>query len=875
MFKRLILILLLLPAFTFVRAAGYTVKGRVVDARTGESLEGAVISLDNLWAMAFDGGEFSFNDVQAGKYNAKIILLGYVTKEMELEVNGNIDKLVIKLSATSLALDEVTVTAKRPKDGAGTTYNIGRDALNHMQINSMSDMSALMPGGKTVNPDLTAQNSFSLRSGGSSAGNAAFATAVEVDGVRIGGNAGFSSMSGVDTRSVSVDNVDYIEVVTGVPSAEYGDLGNGMVKVHTKRGSTPYRFSFTVNPRTYQGSVSKGFNLKDNTQILNLSGEWARAVKNLVSPYESYTRRSIGAVYTNTAHKGLRLEAGLNGNLGGMNSKDDPDAFTGEYSKENATSMRGNVATTLQLNRDWITSLKFESSINYEDNLSHDHIFGSAASALPAVHAETEGYNTATLLPVGEYFSDRIVDSREMDLAASVKYTWDRKWNGYKSNLKAGLQWKANGNVGKGEYYEDPALAADGYRPRPYTEYPFMHTFSGYLEDDFTFPFGLQLIAGLRLDNIYVKGSEYSNVNSLSPRLNAKWKLSDVLTLRGGWGVSEKMPSFYILFPKQEYRDILVGSDNTGSEPVYTYYTKPYTLEFNPDLKWQRHVNAELGIDATVLGTDISLVGFRNVTENPYKYTYTYSVVEIQRSTGTDRTFVQNKKQDNGAPVCRSGAELTIDFPEIKPVRTSLRADAQYTWTKTEDDGLNYYYNTGWSHTTLPNRSYQYVGIYQNGGNSNLMIKGSVSHALDANLTTITHIPEARLIITCKVETSLLKRSRNIATQGEDVLYPVAYIDVEDSNPVLHEFTEADKTDPKFKDLVCTPSNDYLFVQDGYGAYASANLSVTKEIGDKFSLSFFANNFTNSRKYVKSMATGVGAIFTPSFYYGLSCRIEL
>ena len=875
MLKRLILLLALLPAFTTVSAAGFVVKGRVVDARTGESLDGSVISLDNLWAMAFDNGEFQFDNVQPGKYQGKAILLGYVDKDFELEVKSDVRNLTIRLQASSLAIEEVTVTAKRPKDGSGTTYNIGRDALNHMQISSMSDMSALMPGGKTVNPDLTQSGSFSLRSGGSSAGNAAFSTAVEVDGVRLGGNAGFSSMSGVDTRSVSVDNVDYIEVVTGVPSAEYGDLGNGMVKVHTKRGSTPYRFSFTVNPRTYQTSVSKGYNLKDNTQILNVNGEWARAVKNLVSPYESYTRRTLGAVYTNTAHKGLRLEMGLTGNMGGMNSKDDPDAFTGEYSKENAGSMRGNMAATLQLNRSYITSLKFESSINYEDNLSHSHIFSSAASALPAVHAENEGYNTATLLPKGEFFSDRIADSKEMDLAASVKYTWDRKWEGYKSNLKAGLQWKANGNVGQGEYYEDPLLAADGYRPRPYTDYPFMHTVSGYLEDDFTFPFGLQLIAGLRMDNIYVKGSDYSDVSSFSPRFNAKWKLSDAFIIRGGWGVSEKMPSFYILFPKQEYRDILVGSDNSGIEPVYSYYTKPFTLEFNPGLKWQRHNNAELGIDATVLGTDISLVGFWNVTENPYKYTYTYSVVEINRSTGTDRTFVQNKKQDNGAPVYRSGAELTIDLPEIRPIRTSLRVDAQYTWTRTEDDGMNYYYNTGWSHTTLNNRSYQYVGIYRNGGNSNLMIKGSMSHALDANLTTITHIPEARLIITCKVESSLLKRSRNIATQAEDVLYPVAYLDVEDTEPVLHEFTEADRTDARFKDLVRTPSNDYLFVQDGYGAYASANLSITKEIGEKFSLSFFANNFTNSRPFVKSMATGVGAIFTPSFYYGLSCRIEL
>ena len=54
----------------------------------------------------------------------------------------------------------------------------------------------------------------------------------------------------------------------------------------------------------------------------------------------------------------------------------------------------------------------------------------------------------------------------------------------------------------------------------------------------------------------------------------------------------------------------------------------------------------------------------------------------------------------------------------------------------------------------------------------------------------------------------------------------------------------------------------------------SANLSITKEIGDHVSLSFFSNNFTNSRRFVKSHATGVSVIFTPAFYYGLTCRLK-
>ncbi len=858
------------------QSAQFSVSGRIVDEADGGPLAGAVVNIDELWAISDENGVFSITRVPLGKYELKASLLGYVDVAVPLEVRGDVSALSVKMQLSTLALKEVVVTAQRPKEGTGTSHNIGRDALNHLQLSSMTDMTALLPGGKTSNPDLTASNSFSIRSGGVSDGNAAFSTAVEVDGVRVGNNAAFSGMSGVDTRSIAVDNVESVEVVSGVPSAEYGDLGTGMVKIRTKRGRTPLSISFSVNPRTRQTSLSKGIGLPGDAGVLNLSAEWANATKKLTSPYESYTRRGLGLTYSNTFLKTLRFEAGINGNLGGMNSTDDPDAFVGEYSKLRDNSLRASSSLVWLLNRSWITNLSAEASLSYSDNLSHIHKYNSAASQLPAVHSETEGYSNADLLPAGKYFSDQMTDSRELDYGASVKYSWIRRSGDWKSSLKAGLQWKASGNVGEGEYYLDPALAADGYRPRPYRDYPFMHTVSPYVEEDLTLPFGVRLTAGLRMDNVFVKGALYDNVRSFSPRFNAKWQISPKLSLRGGWGVAEKLPSFYILYPKQEYRDILVdsGYDRDG-QLYYRYYTKPYTIEYNPDLRWQRNENAEIGLDAELFGVGLSLVGFSNITRNPYKFSNSYSVVELERGGITDRTFVSARRQDNGAPIYRSGVELTADFPQIRPLRTSLRLDASYNRSRTDDDGLYYYYNTGWSHTSIAGRSYQYVGVYANGGNSNMVVRGKRSRSLDANLTAISHIPQARLVITCRLEVSFFSRSQNIPAGDEDVLYPVAYLDVEDDTPLLHPFTEADRVDPKFRDLLLKPSNDHVFSLDGYGTYASANLSVTKEIGDKLSLSFFANNFTNSRPYVVSLATGVGAIFTPAFYYGLTCRIKI
>lgn len=919
-------------------AQTWSVSGRIAEAGSEIPVTGAVVRIgeDYLWAVSDAEGEFTFRNVQAGKHEMEVSCLGFVNVVMEIDVTKDIEGLDIRLKESSLALDEVVVTAQKAKGGLSTSHNLGRDALNHLQLSNMTDVAALLPGGKTINPDLTAESQFSLREGGSNVGNSAFGTAVEVDGVRLGNNASFGDMGGVDTRSVAVENIESIEVITGVPSAEYGDLSSGMVKINTRKGRTPVNLTFSVNPRTYQTSVSKGIDLQEDNGVLNLSAEWARAVKKLISPYESYTRSGLTLSYSNTFAKVLRFEAGFTGNIGGMDSKDDPDAFTGEYEKERDNVFRGNTSLTWLLNKSWVTNLKLDASVNFNDNLYHYHKYESYGSSQPAVHAEQEGYFLAERLPL-TYFSDQIIDSKELDFAASLKYNWHKRWDEMKSSLKAGVQWKANGNVGEGEYYKDPSLAANGYRPRPYSQYPFMHNLSVYAEEHLTMPVAstkLEVTAGLRLENVFIKNSLYNKKTTLSPRFNAKWQLSDGLSIRGGWGITEKLPSYHVLYPKQEYRDIQTYGFSHGDKASYIYYTQPYTVTYNPDLHWQRNSNSEVGIDAAFADMKVSLVGFYNVTKGTYNFLnvyepYSYDIlqrpegfvmpdnpqIKVDSQTGmmyvrssqdeywtpmdvkvTDRTFAKSTKQNNGADVKRAGAELVVEFPEIKPLKTTFRLDAAYTYTKYLNEQLSAYYQKGWSHTTLADRSYQYLGIYANGGNDDSVTNGKITHNLDANLTAITHIPQARIIITCRLEATLLRRSRNLSqyngaeyaftvsetdnnpTGGNiydgksyTAIYPVSYMDL-DGN--VHPFTAAQAADPDFANLILKSDNIYTFAQDGYGMYMSANLSITKEIGDHVSLSFFANNFTNSRPYVKSLATGVGAIFTPAFYYGLTCRLK-
>lgn len=941
--RKLLLLILCAVIPVLALAQRYDVAGRVMVAGTDKPIGQAVVELPDkgLWAVADGNGNFSLRGVPAGKSLFVVSCLGYVTTQTEIDIRGRVDSLRLYAPEDNLTLESVVVTAKEAPNAMATSRSIGGSAIDHLQMVNASDISSLLPGGKTVNPDLMTDNVFSLRDGGSSAGNASFGTAVEVDGVRLSTNASLDEMSGASTRNIASTNIESVEVITGVPSAEYGDITTGVVKVETRKGKTPYTLVLSTNPRTKQISASKGFDLGRDRGVVNSNVEYTRATKNPTSPYTSYSRTGISLNYRNTFRQVLRFNLGLAANIGGMNTEDDPDAMVGEWQKTRDNALRANMSLKWQLNRKWITNLDLDASLNYADNLARTHAYNSSATVSPAVHSMQEGYYLADLLPT-TYFATRYVDSKQLDYAANLKASWIRSWGGIRSHAKVGLSWRADGNVGRGEYYDTPSLAPNGYRPRPYTDIPYMHNLAFYAEETLTLPLGsmsLQLMAGLRAEKTFIKNSQYKNTQSLSPRLNLKLRISEAVAIRGGWGITEKLPSFNVLYPLPEYRDTRVFSTTYATgRSAYVYHTQPFEIRYNDHLRWQRNRNAEVGVDLQLGGTSVSLVGYFNRTKYPYELAasydpFSYNLMGVpatlpdgsayrmpsnpmfrvdsqtgevfvrdadnpslgwiaMQTTATKRTFVKNTYQDNGSPVDRMGLEFVVDFPQINPIRTQLRLDGAYGYTKYVNRGEAAYYPS----TTSGGDFYPYVGIYaDNGGNAVITYNGRKTHALDMNLTATTHLPSIRMIVSLRLEASLVKRSLNLSELGgkeyafnvdEDrnptggsiydgnsytAIWPTAYIDLEGNR---RPFTDAERNDPAFASLLLRSANAYTYVQDGYDPYFSANLSITKEIGDHVSISFYANNFTNSRPFVRSWATGVKAVFTPGFYYGLTVRLK-
>jgi hypothetical protein len=177
------------------------------------------------------------------------------------------------------------------------------------------------------------------------------------------------------------------------------------------------------------------------------------------------------------------------------------------------------------------------------------------------------------------------------------------------------------------------------------------------------------------------------------------------------------------------------------------------------------------------------------------------------------------------------------------------------------------------------------------------------------NTTLTARIPQLRLIMTMRLEATMLNYRRNLSSNrttialneagdvtgtkyvgqtdhyvavypkyystwdnpSERIPYAEALLAAKDNNPTLYR---------QLCDLIVRSNTAYYFNPQNISAYYSANFSVTKEIGRWVSLSFYANNFFNNLASVRNKQTGLKTSlfdsgYIPKFYYGASVRVKL
>lgn len=272
--------LLLLWVAGTLAASAQAIRGRVTDARTGEGIIGAVVSVKGVSGGASTDIDGNFSIVLKGiPATLSIAYTGYRTEEIDIdEYTDEILDIAIKESFN--ALDEVVVlgyqTLKR-KDVTGAVSSVQGRELESIAGTSITEkLQGQAPGLLISNSSGTPGTSVFVRLRGTTSINAGNDPLYIIDGIPFNGGTIQSLEQGAleanSLADINPDDIEDIQVLKDASStAIYGARGaNGVILITTKRGAKNRKTQVNVKAEIGWSKAARLWDVLDgpNTAIL-------------------------------------------------------------------------------------------------------------------------------------------------------------------------------------------------------------------------------------------------------------------------------------------------------------------------------------------------------------------------------------------------------------------------------------------------------------------------------------------------------------------------------------------------------------------------------------------------------------------------------
>lgn len=896
----------------------YSVRITVTDSLSKETIIGAPCQVKSMgvFAVTDASGIAVLKNLPAGEATIDIAYLGYESVSKTVNISGNLS-LQIRIVETSLQLKEVSVTAKNSAAGASTSSQIGRQAIEHLQATNLGDLMQLLPGATMQTSDLTKAASLQIRNA-SNAGfdkNNSFGTSIIVDGVPVSNNANIESNlggnnntagQGVDLRQISADNIESVEVIRGIPSAEYGDLTSGAVIVKSKSGKTPYEIRTKVNPTTLNTSVGKGFAFGNKAGFLNTNFDYVQAWGDPRRKTESFDRYSFSVNYNNTFFKKWRTNTKFS--YSGLIdwAGQDPDAAidgTENYQQNNSfkISHDGKIALNLPLMR----TLSYTIGVSTLQSESYKKAkVANSRGFLPMLTAQQTGYYDVPF-DTASYFASGGTKSNPQDIF--IKVTNSFGFNILKSisnQVGMGVEYRYEQNKAQGFYNDDPNHPlkpnSDG-RPRPYYDIPAISQFSGYVEDKMSWKmFGMKtnLSVGLRYNMLQPGKPE--QVWALSPRVNGSIALTKNIDLRIGFGQNAKTPGLTHLYPDKKYIDRLATSTVAASneaERIAMYQTMVYDVQRSVGLKNAVNTKYELGLDIKLPDDrSISIIAYQDITPNGFgNYSNYFTYLSEYYTIGHGLTYNPGSKPTRDFTTApyrvdtvyatkgqfgntqwsrNRGIEFDANLGRINSLNTTIYLNGAYMESSSKTAGVEYgspktFVGTQYTDVDTPPFKYMYE--------SGWLV--STSSSLNSSLRIVTNIPLLRMVLSNTIYATWYTYQG--VTNSKKT--PIGYITANQSGGVdTYPITDAMLADPNYRIKGYLLADAVIDNQDDLPAKSVTpiwNIStrLTKEISKEAGFSFFVNNtlFYEPWQRSSTYSTSLTQRNTGNFSFGMELFLKL
>lgn len=837
------------------------------------------------------------------------------------------DSLAVDSIPVSRRIGEVVVTA-----GENTSLTsgsrIGRDAMTHLQPTSFTDLLELLPGNISMTPAMGQVNSITLRetgfsspAGGTSVTDdyaiSSLGTAFVVDGAAINTDASMSQIPGatsgdaaylrstvnrgVDMRTISTDNIESVEVMRGIPSAEYGNLTSGVVNIRRIRRATPFTARFKADEYSKLFSAGKGVAVGSYGDVINADLSYLDSKTDPRNSLENYKRLTASLRYrmrrsSPYAVTVWNIAADYTGSFD--NAKADPDLNQRKIdlyrSRYNRVALTSDLTVTLP-RLVWLESVGLNIASSYtSDRFTRQKQVTPNGTPL-APTTMTEGVHDGRYL-LNPYLADFLSDGRPVDFMGRMNVKGSISFGSWLHKYKAGVEYTFAKNYGRGQIYDLLRPLSGGWttRPRAYRDIPALNTVSAYIEDGITLlagsgkveaQLGARLIALTGLDSrYYLSGRPY-----IDPRANIEWTLPAMslcslpltVSVGGGYGMTTRMPTADYLFPQVHYSDFVqLGYYDVKHPEEYsrvnlrTYITDPvnYSLRAARNRKWEVRLGVRWGanrLSVTYFDERLSS-GFRYSTVyDTYSYRrYDASAIDPSTLTSqpsldnlpyTDRTILDGySRVTNGTRIFKQGIEFQLSTARWQPLRTALTVTGAWFHTRYSNSQMLFRpVSTVIGNTAVSDR---YVGLYDTAD-------GRVNDRFSSSFMFDTQIPRWGLIFTTTLQATWFTGQRRL----EENSLPVSYLSADDG--LMHPYTEADRRDPMLQHLVTT-NNPSLFETQRVPVALFVNLKATKQVGRRLRLSAFVNRILD---YLPDYFTnnGIRIRRTTEAYFGMEATLTI
>lgn len=857
-----------------------------VQDENNKALQGATVTIDNSTLTTDNNGNITIS-LPSGKHRIKIIHTNY--QEREINFNSTNQQVFTFRLQPIDKLEEVVIFSKEGK-GLTTKSVIDRQAMQHLQPSSFSDLMELIPGGLSKAPVLNSTNRVFLRENPNDLVANEYKTSslgvqFMVDDNIINSNAdmqmsidnsqfGYSprsretAYSGVDMRTISTNDIEKVEIIRGIPSASYGDLTSGLIKIERKIGQTPLQARFKADGFSKQYYVGKGFKINNKWQ-LSASVDFLDSKATPTDDFENYQRitaslrsKKISTLFGKT----LEWRSNIDFSTNIDKKKEDPDNGTANIDTYESNNKKISFANNFIYHLDkssFFNKVTLNTSIRagFEkiEQRKLVQLSGPRSFSLAYEQGENVGF-----FPQLRYITDFSTQGKPLDINALFQLNGTKKTGGIIHNYEAGIDWRYSKNNGAGLVYDmltPPSASNVLTRPRSFNDIPASNLLAAFAGDQmsyainqhkFTLYAGVRLSHNLGIDNSYAISKKVFT----EPRLNLQYSLPHLMInnfplktdVTLGYGLFYKQPTLLMLYPNQDYWDYTqLNYYHNDAQYRYVNFMTYVQPRENKDIEAAKSVKKEIRLDLSYRNHDFFITYFKEdmtngfrVMKNSVVHTYKqYDATQVDinewTANGPDLTnvpytmknnFAIYETTENGSATLKQGIEFGYTSPRIKAINTRFTLTGAYFKTQLRNTIPIIYKPT----VSIGTDPYPYYGIYQND-------YGYVNSNMNYNFLIDTYIPSLDLIVSASVQGSLFDHRKN----DQRIAEPISYYGIDG---VVHPFTDADRTDLYKQWLVRNVSTSdnlptlYTFTLTG-------NIKVTKSIYKALKTSLFVNRLFN------------------------------